>query len=68
MCSHHDGCRGHHGGPGGHDGCHGPHCGHQGFRRQYLTKDEIAERLERYLAELKAETTAVEERLAELKS
>jgi len=34
--------------------------------RRYLTKEEKVERLQAYLRNLKAESTAVEERLAEL--
>jgi len=34
--------------------------------RKYLTKEERVERLQDYLRDLKAETAAVEERLAEL--
>jgi hypothetical protein len=43
-------------------------CGNdQHFQRRYLTKAEQAEELEAYLAELKLEVQAVEERLADLK-
>ncbi len=37
------------------------------FQRRYLTKAEQAAELEAYLAELKLEVQAVEERLADLK-
>jgi hypothetical protein len=37
------------------------------FQRRYLTKAEQAEELEAYLADLKLEIQAVEERLADLK-
>jgi hypothetical protein len=37
------------------------------FQRRYLTKAEQAEELEAYLADLKLEVQAVEERLADLK-
>jgi hypothetical protein len=37
------------------------------FERRYLTKAEQAEELEAYLADLKLEVQAVEERLADLK-
>ena len=43
-------------------------CGNgQNFQRRYLTKAEQAEELEAYLADLKLEVQAVEERLADLK-
>jgi hypothetical protein len=43
-------------------------CGGDGrFQRRYLTKAEQAEELEAYLADLKLEVQAVEERLADLK-
>ncbi len=59
-------------------GCHCCHCRHgdecqceccQGgrFQRRYQTKAEQIAELEAYLAELKAEVQAVEERLADLK-
>ena len=38
------------------------------FKRRYLTKAEQAAELEAYLADLKLEVQAVEERLADLKS
>ena len=38
-----------------------------GFRRRYQTKGEQISELEGYLAELKAEVQAVEERLADLR-
>jgi hypothetical protein len=41
-------------------------CGNSGFRRRYQTKGEQISELEGYLAELKAEVQAVEERLADL--
>jgi len=42
-------------------------CGDGRFPRRYLTKAEQAEELEAYLADLKLEVQAVEERLADLK-
>ena len=42
-------------------------CGNGGFRRRYQTKGEQISELEGYLAELKAEVQAVEERLADLR-
>jgi len=43
-------------------------CGGDGrFQRRYLTKAEQAAELEAYLADLKLEVQAVEERLADLK-
>ena len=42
-------------------------CGNGGFRRHYQTKGEQISELEGYLAELKAEVQAVEERLADLR-
>jgi hypothetical protein len=43
-------------------------CGGEGhFQRRYLTKAEQAAELEAYLAELKLEVQAVEEKLADLK-
>ena len=41
--------------------------GNGGFERQFLTKAEQAAELEDYLADLKLEVQAVEERLADLK-
>jgi hypothetical protein len=41
--------------------------GDERFQRRYLTKAEQAEELEAYLADLKLEVQAVEERLADLK-
>ena len=52
------------------DGCDcGCECcgGDDRFQRRYLTKAEQAEELEAYLADLKLEVQAVEERLADLK-
>lgn len=40
---------------------------HHGFRRRYQSKAEVIAELESYLAELKAEAQAVEERLGELR-
>jgi hypothetical protein len=40
---------------------------HGGFRRRYQTKAEQIAELESYLADLKAELQAVEERLADLR-
>ncbi len=42
-------------------------CGDDGFQRRYMTKTEQAAELEVYLADLKLEVQAVEERLADLK-
>jgi hypothetical protein len=58
------GCSAEHGEHAGccHDG------GHHGFRRCYRGKAEVIPELESYLAELKAEAQAVEERLNELRS
>jgi hypothetical protein len=42
-------------------------CGDDGFQRRYLTKAEQAAELEAYLADLKLEVQAVEERLADLR-
>ncbi len=55
--------------------CHGGHdchcgcdcCGGHHFHRRYQTKAEQIAELEAYLAELKLEVQAVEERLADLK-
>jgi hypothetical protein len=41
--------------------------GDKGFERQFLTKKEQIEELQEYLADLKLEVQAVEERLADLK-
>jgi len=49
-----------------HDTCCGGG-GHHRFRRSYRSKAEVIAELESYLAELKAETQAVEERLGELR-
>jgi hypothetical protein len=52
------------------DGCDcGCECcgGDSRFQRRYLTKAEQAAELEAYLADLKLEVQAVEERLADLK-
>jgi len=64
--------RGHHGGcecgcrDEGGDCCQGDEH-HGGFRRRYQSKAEVIAGLEAYLAELKAEVQAVEERLSELR-
>jgi hypothetical protein len=42
-------------------------CGEDRFQRRYLTKAEQAAELEAYLADLKLEVQAVEERLADLR-
>ena len=42
-------------------------CGHGKFHRRYQTKAEQISELEKYLAELKTEVQAVEERLADLR-
>jgi hypothetical protein len=55
--------------------CHcdcGPGCdcrreGHGGFHRRFATRTEQITELETYLADLKAEVLAVEERLADLR-
>lgn len=57
------GCSTEHGNHGG--CCHGG--GHHGFRRHYRSKAEVIAELESYLAELKAEAQAVEERLTEIR-
>ena len=53
------------------EGCHckdgGCKCGGGGFHRRYQTKAERISELEEYLAELKSEAQAVEEKLAELR-
>ncbi len=55
----------------GGEGCHckdgGCKCGNGKFHRRYQTKAEQISELEEYLAELKAEAQAVEEKLAELR-
>jgi uncharacterized protein YukE len=61
MCGE-DSCCGH----GGETcGCHGD--GPHKFQRRYQTRAEQLTELEVYLAELKAEVQAVEERLADLR-
>lgn len=67
------GGHGHHGmyGEGYHHGscgcgCH-QHHGAMGFHRRFISREEIAARLEEYLKQLQAEVKGVEERLAELK-
>jgi Eukaryotic metallothionein len=45
-------------------GCNGCRCG--GFKRRYQTKAEQVNELKSYLAELRLEVQAVEERLADL--
>ena len=57
-------CKGGGGECGGGCQCGG---GNGGFRRHYQTKGEQISELEGYLAELKAEVQAVEERLADLR-
>ena len=42
-------------------------CGHGKFHRRHQTKAEQIAKLEKYLAELKTEVQAVEERLADLR-
>ena len=42
-------------------------CGHGKFHRRYQTKAEQIAELDKYLAELKTEVQAVEERLADLR-
>jgi hypothetical protein len=68
MCHGHESC-------GCQCGCHCCHqhahaggcCQDSGFQRRYQTKAEQIAELEAYLAELKAEVQAVEERLADLR-
>ena len=56
------------GGCGGNCSCGCDCCGDgRHFQRLYLTKAEQIEELETYLAELKLEVQAVEERIADLK-
>lgn len=50
-----------------HQHAHGGCCCGGGFQRRYQTKAEQIAELEAYLADLKAEVQAVEERLADLK-
>jgi hypothetical protein len=58
-----------HGGGGHECGCHGGgHGDHFGFRRRFQTNAEKVAGLEAYLADLKAEVQAVEERLAGLRT
>ena len=72
-CEHHGGheceCGGHACSCGeGHGECEcGCHGGHH-FERRFQTKAEQIAELEKYLADLKAEVQAVEERLADLRS
>lgn len=54
------------GGGGRHEGCCGQ-CGSGRFHRRFQNKAERIAVLEGYLAELKAEVQAVEERLADLR-
>jgi len=54
---HHGGCR---------CGCHQHHGGMR-FHRRFISREEIAAKLEEYLKQLHAEAKGVEERLAELK-
>jgi len=54
---HHGGCR---------CGCHQLHRGTR-FHRRFISREEIAAKLEEYLKQLQAEAKGVEERLAELK-
>ena len=54
---HHGGCR---------CGCHQHHGGMR-LHRRFISREEIAARLEEYLKQLHAEAKGVEERLAELK-
>jgi len=58
-----NGCCDCHCGEDGHDCC----CDQQHFQRRYQTKAEQIADLETYLADLKKEVQAVEERLADLK-
>ena len=62
------GCGGHepHGHHGCSCGCH-QHHGGMGFHRRFVSREEIAARLEEYLKQLQAEAKGVEERIAELK-
>ncbi len=62
--------RPHHGHHGGRHGCG---CGAEGwgagpaFRRRFATREERVVWLEQYLSDLRAEATAVEEQIAELR-
>ena len=47
-------------------GCH-EHQGGMGFRRRFISREEIAGRLEEYLRQLQAEAKGVEERISEIK-
>ncbi|MFH0768291.1 MAG: hypothetical protein V1932_01830 [Chloroflexota bacterium] len=62
------GCGGHepHGHHGCSCGCH-QHHGGMGFHRRFVSREEIAARLEEYLKQLQAEAKGVEERISELK-
>jgi hypothetical protein len=68
-CEHHH--RPHHGHHGGRRGCG---CGAKdwgagpSFRRRFVTREERVAWLEQYLSDLRAEATAVEEQIAELKA
>jgi hypothetical protein len=66
---HHCGCEERHGGGCGCGGRHREPDHERGgeFRRRYHTQEERLAELEAYLADLKAEVQAVEERLAELR-
>jgi len=60
CCCEKDGCK------CGHGECD---CGnHGGFERRFATKEEMIEEFEYYLADLKKEVQAVEERIADLKN
>lgn len=48
-------------------GCGGHHGGGWFGQRRFISKEEIIDRLQEYLKQLKAEATGVEERIAELK-
>ena len=47
-------------------GCHQPQ-GEMGFRRRYISREEIIARLEEYQKQLQAEAKGVQERITEMK-
>ncbi len=70
MCHHSEcGCGQHARHSPGHGSCHqgGCCCGSGHLSRRFRTREEIAEGLEEYLKQLRAEAKGVEEQLAELK-
>jgi hypothetical protein len=52
---------------GDRQGCACHHHQDMGFRRRFVSREEIISRLEEYLKQLQAEAKAVEERIAEMK-